>query len=93
MVASISVDASGNQLASGGYPVLVQVAGEAYVWTSDSTITRGSFLVPDTGHAGQVVATTFNPASPTPIIGYSLESFSTSTYPGMVLMRIQLCGE
>lgn len=91
VVKSISVDSSGNQLSGGGNPVLVQIAGEAYVWTSDSTITLGSFLVPDT--AGKVKATTFDPMAPTPIIGYSLEDFSTSTYPGMVLMRIQLCGE
>ena len=90
---SISVDSSGNQLTSGGNPVMVQVAGEAYVWTSDTTITLGSFLVPDTSNHGQVKATTFDPTSPTAIIGYSLEGFSTSTYPGMILMRIQLCGE
>lgn len=93
VVASISVDSDGNQLSSGGNPVLVQIAGEAYVWTSDATITLGSFLVPDVSHAGQVIATTFDPVSPTPIIGYSLENFSTSVYPSMILMRIQLCGE
>lgn len=91
VVTSISVDANGNQLSSGGNPVLVQIAGEAYVYTTDVTIVLGSFLIPDTN--GKIKATTFNPASPTPIIGYALETFTTSVYTNMVLMRIQLCGE
>lgn len=93
VVSSVSVDSNGTQLVSGGNPVFVQIAGEAYVSTTDTNIVRGSFLVPDTGHHGQVVATTFDPVNPTPIIGYSLETFASSTYPNKVLMRIQICGE
>ncbi len=91
VVTSIPVDTNGNQLTSGGAPVLVQYSGEAYVFTNDNTIVRGSFLVPDAN--GLIKSTTFDPMNPTAIIGYSLESYNTSTYPDMILMRIQLCGE
>jgi hypothetical protein len=91
IVTSISVDNNGIQLSNGGNPVLVQVSGEQYVFTSDVTIVLGSFLVPDVN--GKVKATTFVPSSPTAIIGFSLENFASSTYPNMILMRIQLCGQ
>lgn len=90
VVSSISVDSSGTQLSAGGNPVFVQIAGEAYVSTTDVTIVLGSFLGPDI--TGKVKAIPFNPASPTPILGYALENFS-QTYTNMVLMRIQICGE
>lgn len=90
VVTSISVDASGNQLTSGGYPILIQITGEAYVSTIDSTIVAGSFLWYDAN--GAVKAVPFSPTSPVPIIGYSLEDFSNSTYQNMIKMRIQICG-
>ena len=90
VVSSVSVDSTGTQLTSGGNIVLVQIAGEAYVFTTDGTITRGSFLTYDTN--GKVKLTAFVPASPTPILGFALENFA-ATYPNMVKMRIQICGE
>lgn len=89
VVKSICVDASGNQITSPGYPVLVQISGEAYVFATDP-VNIGDFLIHDTN--GFVKTTTFVPATPTPIIGYALEG-SGATYPNMVLMRIQICGD
>lgn len=89
VVSSTPVDVSGNPLASGGTPVLVQIAGEAYV-AATGPINAGDFLGPDTN--GKVKMVTFNPAAPTPILGYALENFAAS-FAGKVLMRIQICGE
>lgn len=90
VVSSVSVNAAGTQLSSGGNIVLVQLAGEAYVFTTDGTITRGSFLTYDVN--GKVKLTTFIPSAPTPILGFALENFA-ATYPNMIKMRIQICGE
>lgn len=90
IVSSISVDITDTQLPSGGNPVLVQIAGEGYVHTTDGTIATGSFLGPSSN--GAVHAIPFDPAAPTPILGFALENFA-QTYPNMVFMRIQICGE
>lgn len=92
VVTNICVDASGNPLTSGGYPVFVQLAGEAYVYTQDSTLVIGDFLGPDTSRAGAVMKVAYNPAAPTPILGFALETYS-ATYQNMIKMRIQICGE
>ena len=89
VVASVSFDASGNQIGYGGNPVMVQIAGEAYVYAT-SPVVVGDFLGPDTG--GKIKYIYFDPQSPTPILGYALENYGLS-FPGMVLMRIQICGE
>jgi hypothetical protein len=92
IVTNICVNSSDNPLTHGGYPVFVQLAGENYVYTQDSTIVLGDFLGPDTSHAGAVMKIAYNPASPTPILGFALESYS-ATYQNMIKMRIQICGE
>jgi hypothetical protein len=91
VVSSIAVDMNDLQLTSGGNPVLVQYTGEAYVFFGSNVIARGNFLIPDA--AGVVKATPFDPMNPTAIIGFALENSSSPTYPGMILMRIQICGE
>lgn len=80
----------GYQLAFSGSPVLVQIAGEAYVSTTDNTIVIGSYLGPDIN--GKIKAIPFDPEEPTPILGFALEAHG-QTYDNMVLMRIQICGE
>ncbi len=91
VVSSVSVDANGNQLLSGGNPVLVQIAGEAYVFAT-GPINNGDFLGPDDSNSGRVKTVPFNPANPTPILGFALENYGT-TFSDKVLMRIQICGE
>ncbi len=91
VVSSICLDADDNQLAEGGNPVLVQIAGDAYVQAT-GPINSGDFLGPDDSNDGKVKMITFDPESPTPILGFALEAYE-ATYSGMVLMRIQICGE
>lgn len=92
VVTSICVDGSGNAFTHGGYPVLIQQSGEPYVYTQDATITAGDFLGPNTAVIGAIMKVSYNPASPTPIIGFALENYS-ATYQNMVKIRIQICGE
>jgi hypothetical protein len=89
VVSSVAVDVSGNQILGGGTPVVVQIAGEAFV-AATGPINAGDFLGPDSN--GKIKMVPFNPASPTPILGYALENFEAS-FIGRVLMRIQICGE
>lgn len=89
VVTSICLDAEDNRLTTAGFPVFVQIAGEAYV-KATGPINSGDFLGPDVD--GKVKMITFDPGSPTPILGFALENYS-ATFDGMVLMRIQICGE
>ncbi len=89
IVQSVSMDANGAQLVSGGNPVLVQISGEGYVFAT-GPINSGDFLGPDAN--GKVKTVPFDPATPTPVLGFALEGDGVS-FPGMVLMRIQICGE
>lgn len=91
IVSSIAVDPNGNQITSGGVPVLVQFEGDGYAFYS-GTVNAGDFLKPSTSVDGKVQATTFIPASPTPVIGKALEDGGT-TFTGKVLMRIEMSGE
>lgn len=89
VVSSVSLNSSGNQLTAGGNPSLVQIAGEAYVFATPP-INAGDFLGPDIN--GNVKQVPFDPGMPTPILGFALDGYG-ATYDGMVLMRIQICGE
>lgn len=90
VVSSTPLNVNGIQIGTGfKAPILVQIAGEAYVFAT-SPIASGDFLGPDTN--GKIKTITFDPENPTPILGFALESYGT-TYDGMVLMRIQICGE
>ena len=88
VVSSIFVDGYDNQIADG--PILVQTVGYAFVKCTGNTINANDLLIPDTN--GKVKATTFNPLSPTPIIGCALEA-SNNTIANMVKMKIQICGD
>lgn len=89
VVGSMSVDISGVQLLTGGNPVFIQTSGPAYVFAT-APINIGDFLGPDSN--GKVKQILFDPATPTPILGYALEGHG-ETFSGMVLMQIQICGE
>lgn len=92
IVTTTCVDVNQNPLTNGGYPVFVQLAGEAYVYTQDVTITLGCWLGPDTATIGGVKNIGFSISTTTPTLGYALENYS-ATYQNMVKMRIQICGE
>lgn len=92
VVKTICVDAAGNPLTHGGYPVFIQQDGEQYVYTQDATIVAGDFLGPDTSTIGGVLKVAYNPSTPTPILGFALENYA-ATYANMIKMRIQICGE
>ena len=90
IVTAVAINSSAIQLPDAGAPVLVQIAGEGFASTTDGTISIGDFLGPDTN--GKVKRVTFNPANPTPIIGFALENFG-ATFSNKVKMRIEMCGE
>lgn len=92
VVTSICVDSNGNPLTHGGYPIMVQLAGEAYVYTQDPTITTGCWLGPSGSTHGAVINVGFSISTTTPKLGFALENYS-ATYQNMVKMRIQICGE
>jgi len=75
-----------------GDPVLVQIAGEAYVLTNGTAIGIGFFVEAATGSTnGTVRQSAATIGSPTPIVGVALEN-AGNTFQNTVLIRIQILG-